>query len=308
MPEAPDAAAAFEVGDARRPPFCYQTHAALDAIRAHYSGDKPYGKLPTALGLYCVLTEAANRAGGSEARSSFTALRKSIAEATGVSTDTLDLYVVELEKAGVLRVRRNKAGAVNLPNVWSLVEPESPGRVDSPPGRVGSATLAESTRPLARERLAEPKKGPEEPPLAPPQGGMLSAPPPVTLVGNRRNLPLEALAEVSGIDPESPRMAEAAAALNGRPRARNPEAHRGIRQLCWIELERMAAPDWLRSLHDEPRKFEEGLARTIRKKADLYREKMPGAYLTPTALRRHWLDLELAADGRLTPDQIRAAL
>lgn len=123
------------ISDERRPPFCYQTHAALDAIRSKFTG----AKRTTAIAVYVVMTETANRQGGATARASgFRAARAEIAERVGISVDTLDRYVSDLCAIPLLNVIRERAGEVNLPNRWSLVEP--PRRTDAPPSRMGAAT------------------------------------------------------------------------------------------------------------------------------------------------------------------------
>lgn len=158
MPDG-SAGATEQVQDQRRPPFCYQTHSALDAIRTHYggTGKKPYGKMTAAFGVYLVFTEAANREGGSDARNGFRKGRQALAKLAGINEDTLDKYIAELESAGVLQVKRVKIEGLNLPNVWTLLDPQG-GRVESASGRVGDALHARS--------LAEPKKE-ELPPHTP---------------------------------------------------------------------------------------------------------------------------------------------
>lgn len=121
------------ISDDRRPPFCFQTHDALDAIRERYAG----AKRTTALAIYLALTETANRYGGAAARENFRASRKEIGDRAGVSVDTLDRYVAEFVEVGILIVLRERVGAANLPNRWSLVTLE---RTGAPPSRTGAAT------------------------------------------------------------------------------------------------------------------------------------------------------------------------
>lgn len=111
------------VTDRRLLPFCLQTHAALDAIRAHYESDGAYGKLPVALAVYVVLTELANRAGGYEARNGFSPSREVIARAAGVSASTADRYLAALRDAGVVSIEtQTKLGVGQLANQYVLVE------------------------------------------------------------------------------------------------------------------------------------------------------------------------------------------
>lgn len=140
------------VNDRRRPPFCYQTLDALAAIRSYYREKNP-NLLSTALGIYLTLTEHANRNGGAAARGGFKAYRTEIAQDAGVSTDTLDRYVRDLEEVGVLAVERHQEGRVSLPNTWALHDP---------PGRTDAAGVAAPMRPNARAFLLSEKNEPQE--------------------------------------------------------------------------------------------------------------------------------------------------
>jgi hypothetical protein len=140
MTETPDARPA----DRRSSPFCYQTHDALDLIRETFHGSAR----STALAIYLTFTEVANRNGGASARGGFRATRKLIATHAGVGLSTLDRYVATFENVGLIEVTREKAGEVNLPNRWALVDvpsvaaPLAPLRGDPPPA--GSAPRARS--------------------------------------------------------------------------------------------------------------------------------------------------------------------
>jgi hypothetical protein len=136
----PDSAGA--VREARRPPFCFQTLDATAAIRERFDGVRR----GTAIAIYATLTEVANEIGGADARESFEATRKRIAEMVGISVDTLDRYVRILEQIGLIAVERRTAGSVNLPNVWHLCDP--PGRTGAAtPGRTGAALRARAALP-----------------------------------------------------------------------------------------------------------------------------------------------------------------
>jgi hypothetical protein len=291
-----------QVEDRRLPPFCYQTHAALAAIRAAaaFAG----AKRTTALAIYVTLTEAANRAGGVRAREEgFAATRPDIAASAGISVDTLDRYVSELVKIGLVGVHRRRVDGVNLPNRWALLEPGPVPPVAAPVrpggGRAGAAQ--------ERKEESYGKKGTTSPPGAAPATAVDSGPPPVALI-DRRNLPLDALLEVCGVDPASPRVGQAVAALNGSARG----SQVGIRDLFWREACRWAAEhdqeDRLADLREDPERFAVALERAIRRKAQLYRQKLRGATMSPTALRDWWLDLEQSAagagSGGLSPDEI----
>lgn len=114
--------------------------------------------------------------------------------------------------------------------------------------------------------------------------------PPVLLVDGR-NLPLDAIMDECGIDRDSPRIGQAAVALNGRG------ADTGIRHAFWEECRRHAATldngdEALASMHAEPARFSSLLAARIHVKAATYRGKFPNATLSPKALRDWWFDIE----------------
>ncbi|MFL5313052.1 MAG: hypothetical protein ACJ79H_21680 [Myxococcales bacterium] len=301
MPEGKDGVAR-EVLDYRRPAFCYQTHDALDLIASEFSG----AKLATARSVYVALTEHANRRGGAAARGGFEAPRSEIAESSGVSVDTLDRYIASLVKLGLVSIERRKVGKVNLPNVWALVD----AAAGAPPSRTGAARGSRTgAAPRARDSSSEPKKGPEEePPLPPPPAeppeADLSVPPAVWIDG-RTNLPLDALTDVCGIDPASPRMTQAVIALNGRGRTV------GIRALYWIECQRYAEAHGmegeLENLHAEPEVFARLLADRVRRKAAALLERDHWrTSLDPDLLRKQWLDLELRRpDQGMSAEDIR---
>jgi hypothetical protein len=290
------------VRDERRTPFCYQTHDALDVLRATFDGNRR----ATALAIYLCLTEAANRSGGAAARDGFTAARKEVADAAGVSADTLDRYVAEMEAAGILRRDRRRVEGVNLPNVWVLVEPGQVPPVAAPVRPGGSR--AGAAQGLKKE-LPKSEEGETSSPFVAP------GPPPLVKVDGR-NLGMDALAEECGIIDGDPRYGEVVAAINGK---RGPTAAPGIRVLFWGECQRyaqtrvMAEPDLaaeiaarIARLHEAPEQFERALERAVHSKAARYRETLAGAILTPGALQKWWVSLEQMrpARGGLTPEEI----
>lgn len=164
------------IHDRRRPPFCFQTLGALDAIRDLFDG----AKRSTAIAIYVVLTEQANRAGGASAREGFQAGRAELAQAAGVSLDTLDRYTIAFEAAGLIEIERTKIGGANLPNTWTLIDSSAP------PGRTHAATPG-------RTRAAQVlKKQTKEVDLTP------AAPKAKKIDG--RNLGFDALAEACAVD------------------------------------------------------------------------------------------------------------
>ncbi len=161
MPQVSEVAAE-QVRDERRPPFCYQTHEALDAIRAHYARGAKYGKSTVALGIYLAFTEAANRLGGDPARNGFTSDRTYLAHLAGMSPSGFDRYIPELVAAGVLTVEQRQEGKANLPNLWTLIDPPR----ERTPLRVDAET---PLRAHAEEELKKELK--KDPPIVPPFTG-----------------------------------------------------------------------------------------------------------------------------------------
>jgi hypothetical protein len=136
-------------------------------------------------------------------------------------------------------------------------------------------------------------------PVSEPAPRGASDPPPVKLVDGE-NLPLNALAETCHIDKQNrQRMREAGVALNGAKG--KPD---GIRDYFWIEYQRVLDAG---GLTDAPSSeaFDEALIEAIKRKATRYRRALPGAVLTPHALRKWWLDLKPEQGGVLTGDDLR---
>lgn len=282
---------AAPVIDRRRGPFCYQTHEALDAIRALFDP----GKRATALGIYLVLTEVANRDGGEIARGGFTARRKEIAALAGVSLDTLDRYIGGLVEAGVLEVTKARTGPVNLPNVWVLRDPP-----DAPPSRTSGVTL--EPRDAARvaapqghkelEELQELEKKKDPTARIAPDAAI--QPPKLTKIDGR-DVAFDTLAAACQIREGSPRLREVAVALNGQ--RGQPET--GIR----AQFNREVFPEEISTAEG----WERELAAEIPRRVLMYRQKMPGATLTPGALAKWWTDLPgmpAARGGEVSADRL----
>lgn len=104
--------------------------------------------------------------------------------------------------------------------------------------------------------------------------------PPKLVKIDGRNLGMDALAEVCGIDPSGNQAGRLVAALNGGKAIKV-----GIRTLCWREW---SALDIRTS---DPSAFEEFVAGRIRDQAKTYTDTMNGAMLTPTALATWWTDM-----------------
>lgn len=269
-----------------------------------------FAKVPTALAAdhdlsigaraaYPIIATAAWRAGRRHASDGVQLPAvDALARELGCSRTAMTSYLKELRDTGWIHAVRR---APRRPARYWLLERRDPAWTPPDSGQNLATETRASDQILATEYGGVPliekldmdlaSQGPElEPPAAVKVGG--------------RNLPLDALAEETGVDPKSPRFPQAIAALNGR------NGQQGIRHLFWVEAERWAAAndarDKLDLLAAQPR-FEQSLAEAVRRKAALYRATMNGAMLTPTALRSHWLDLELrpAGDRALTSDEIR---
>lgn len=114
--------------DIRKAPFCWQSVLATRMLRRRFEGKER----TTALAIYQALTEVANE----KREQSFRASRAQIADYAGVSKPTLDRYAGLFTEMGLLTVARQKKGAENLPNLWTLVEPVD--EVAKPVDRGGS--------------------------------------------------------------------------------------------------------------------------------------------------------------------------
>lgn len=261
-----DAARRSLVSDGRRAPFFYQTEDALDAIRERFSGSRR----TTAIAVYVVLTETANRLGGEKARDGFRASRTSVAKMVGVSVDTFDRYVSELVEVGLLEVERERVEGVNLPNRWRLL---TAPKIAS--GAGGSRTdTARGSRTGAAQGLEEPRT--EERETTSPGDA------PVLVKIDGQNLGFNALAETCRVPIQNKaRVSEMGKAL------------KEIRGYFAAERPELAGED-----------FEHGLAHEIVRRAGLYRSRMSGATLTPSALAKWWHDfaVEVSVARRMDDD------
>lgn len=274
------------IADRRRVAFCFQTIEALSAIRASFTG----AKRSTALAIYLTFTEIANQKGGVGARSGFEATRSEIADAAGVSPDTLDRYAREFAKLGLLVVERRTAGAVNLPNLWALVDPDG---APAPGGRTGAARGGRTGAALrARDPLSGRRESSEE-------ENTPGAPKLHKIDG--QDIAFNALRDVCGITAnDRNRSKEVAIGLNGGGGRGGIEV--GIRTLVWEELVESRfegdAGEALEIVASDPERFEQALAVMIQRRAGQYREAMPGAILSPIPLAKWWLSLEQLTSAR----------
>ncbi len=203
--------------------------------------------------------------------------RKTLANRLDASVATVDRATKELVEAGALIVEEQyDERGDRTSNRYILLRVRG--------GRPRSEVTGgpESDAPV--QELTTVRENEETAVAVPSQVG----PPKAVRVGGR-DLPFDALMEVTGIQSGSPRMKEIPVALNGS------RTQIGIREQAWAEwgfaeLGLGHVEDWESSLADR-----------IRDRAKLWRRKMPGATLTPTALAKWWTDLPglpEARDGR----------
>lgn len=223
-----------------------------------------------------------------------------------VNEKTLRAAVKELVALGLVETKRRGLGRTNT---YTLLTPRSPagisrsGSGDSPvPER--SPTTDPSTSLRSSSKTGEPKGSPPDD-----RRGLPAEDDPPKLVRiDGRDVALDTLCRVCGIEDGSPRLAEATTALNGRTRPREP----GIRHFVWRDLRRYAIAhgreeELGRLLGENPDIFVGAVAKAIEKKAEIYRSTMHGAILTPGALRKWWFDVDnLEAEGGMTGDEMRA--
>jgi hypothetical protein len=135
------------VTDGRLPPFCWQSLAAHAAIRSRFEGEER----ATAIAIYTTLTYVANE---QRRREGIEASRTDIATLAGRSVRTVDRYAEIFEDLGIVRVARRRDGGLNLPNLWTLIEPGGGEMAaPSPSDRLGGEviSLAKSARPTTQE-------------------------------------------------------------------------------------------------------------------------------------------------------------
>jgi len=222
-----------------------------------------------ALKLYVVLGEFANRR-SKEAWPS----RGKLAQRLSVSTRTVDTGMAELVEIGAVEKsvrKRDDGGQTSNTYRLLLLHPEERGGVKPSFARGGS--------------LASPELEPENQKSSSTDVELAPSTPKAIRVGGR-DLAYDAVAEACGILEGSPRLRGIPAALNG------PE---GIRAQAWREV-----VAWLEGSRNPPEgeEYERMLAEGIRRRAALYRQKMPGVALTPSALKKWWTDLPSMDDPR----------
>lgn len=201
-----------------------------------------------------------------------------LAERCGISVSTLEAAIRELAAVGVVeKVVRKSGDGSHLPNAYVIDR-------RTPESRGGGQDLGEGvTRDLVPPSLQIEHHQKE---ASTDVDASASSPPRTVRVGGR-DLAYDAVAEVCGIRVGSPRARGIPAAVNGDD---------GIRAQWWAEIIASDRWEW-----NDPEQRERQFAIDIRARAVLYRRKMPGIALTPSALKKWWTDLpgmEDARDGR----------
>jgi len=219
------------------------------------------------------------------------------------SERTLREALRELETAGLLETRRRGLGKTNS---YVLLAPETAAKSDGSRAAESAAPepadSADPSMPLKESkskgvasatplRRGSNSSGEERPPGSPPKVAKVDG----------KNLPLDALCEVCGVDPRGPRLQEAIVALNGRlHRTTGRPLSEGMTHLFWREASDWAAEhgeaDRLAAI--EPTEYARALERAIRRKAERYRERHDGVEMSPSALLRWWFDLEKERPAR----------
>lgn len=232
------------------------------------------------------LYAALGRFADSDLRTDIT--RKKIAARLRCSPSTMDVAMKELRLLGAVTVEAQRADAGGLTsNLYTLhIAPETGARSTgaSADGCTGGSVEKRNESLKARE------EGAKAPSQAVSNSEHTNDPPPIPKLGGQ-NEPLNKLMDVCGIDAGNrQRVKWAIAALNGRG------ATQGIVHLFWLEASRWCdeheQPGAIDELRDDAVRYSNALVNAIDRKAQMYRDAMGGAHLTPTALRDWWLDLE----------------
>jgi DNA-binding Lrp family transcriptional regulator len=249
--------------------------------------------------------------------------QSTLAEKALVTEQTVRRVIRELEKTGEIQTRKAQRGRrrinvyrVSLPGVeepeyddlpFELVEPFTTEDIVRSSNGDDRRSEPVTTEDLGRISAPTPLIGPVRGTVganAPSENDITEPPKIIKIDGH--NKPLDTLCDVCGIDPDSPRHAQAITALNGT------RGKPGIRHLFWEECRRFAETQFggkamLLGMHEDPGRWAQALERRIRQKAERYVDRFDDAELTPTALQKWWLDLEHAPAGGsrgLTPTEI----
>lgn len=229
-----------------------------------------------------------------------------IAEMVGCSRTALRGYVAELESEGLVERQRASKRRPSLYRILTVSKADSVSVTGLQSVPLGPPDGSDSGS-LERGPLIGPKTSTTNQDIPTPPLVLLS----VNGHGRKQNVALNALLRVTGIHDKSPRVGEAIVALNGKAKSGDPDARVGIRDLFWIEACEWAeqhgdeGAGWLAGVAAGGDRFELALAAVVDRKAELYRQRMAHMMLTPGALRRYWLDLEVAQpQAGLSADEI----
>lgn len=266
-------------------PFCYQNHWALETLSEFYEGSRR-SRYGSAMSVYTVLTWTANLKGGQKARAGFSEPKKSLAKRCKVAVSTLDVYLSEFEKLGVLEIARKEENGVPLPNVYRL--PDKP-KVTRPVGGYPPAAGGRVPLPVGGlTRVREVVVEEEEKELGTTPNGVAPA------VQRKRDLVFDSLAAACGIDTAILRKDHPE--YDGDLGSEIGQSAKKIRRKCstWDERD---------------------IVVQVAERAAHYRSRWPNAELTPRALAKHWTTMGKrttmgkpqvrgGANGKLTPAQI----
>ena len=90
-------------------PFCWQAKIVLKGILEAFEYERG-AKASSAIAVYCALTHIASDCG----RETFTTTQSNIAKYSGLSTRSLRVIMTHLEALGIIHVKRNRIGEMNL--------------------------------------------------------------------------------------------------------------------------------------------------------------------------------------------------
>lgn len=217
-----------------------------------------------------------------------------LARDLNASATTVERAIADLVRIGALSVEeRIGENGARLANGYTVhVSPRS--SLADPPHPVDGEGGHPADEGGSRARGSDPDElDPSPVAVSGDEGGELPTPP-KHLVGGR-DLGFDALARVCGVNPSGPRAREVAVALYGSRRA-GP----GIRALVWQAVvnpefrERWRDPDREHADRDAVA-FERAVVTSIESRARAYRRRFQGAEMTPGALAKWYLDLDVPA-------------
>jgi DNA-binding Lrp family transcriptional regulator len=138
----------IQIRDIRETAFCWQEKDALKTLNTHFDNSDFPTKLPYARSLYLALTEIAS----DNQQETFPASLGYIATRAGFSVSEVKRLLPELEKIGIISVKRRTSNGVNLPNEITLNGRFYQSQVGSGRKKAVRATLEESYKESKKKR------------------------------------------------------------------------------------------------------------------------------------------------------------